>query len=73
MKARKALIAADKALDGWVRSYAPELCLSKYLQESSERVYDAGGTLAYIASVKSLIKDGLRELRKRGRGSKAWK
>ena len=56
---RAALRAADTALTDWVRSYAPEMCYSKYLKESRSRVYEAGGTLAYISGVRQKIVSAL--------------
>lgn len=64
---RDALKAADCALTDWVRSYAPELCDSNHLRESSKRVYEAGGTLAYIAGVRMKIKAALSRARGKGR------
>jgi hypothetical protein len=57
---REALIAADIALTDWVRFYAADHCSKKSVLESSSRVFDAGGTLAYIADVRMKIKTALK-------------
>ena len=60
-----ALCAADTALTDWVRYYAPEQCESKSVGESISRVFALGGTLAYIADTRTIIKAALKEMRKR--------
>lgn len=56
---RELLKRCSAALDDWLRSYAPEFVDKKYLKESSERVYAAGGALAYIADLQAEIRKAL--------------
>ena len=55
-KTKDALLAADLALTDWVRQYAPEHCAKHHVKQTIKRVWDAGGTLAYIAGVRAQIK-----------------
>jgi len=57
---RAALVSADVALTDWVRQYAPEQCNPATVAESTMRLYWAGGTPAYIASVRRKIKLALK-------------
>ncbi len=54
--ARQLLRDLDVALTDWVRQYAPDMCSEKSCKESIKRVWDAGGTLAYIAALRERIR-----------------
>lgn len=47
----KVLSAAETALDDWVNTYASEMCDPDRVAEAMVRIYDNGGTLAYVAQV----------------------
>jgi hypothetical protein len=44
------------ALNDWLHQYASEQCKPEYVAASVKRIYDAGGTLAYIAKLQRKIK-----------------
>ena len=39
------------AVNDWLNTYASDMCAEECVSESRERIFEAGGTLAYIASV----------------------
>jgi hypothetical protein len=51
------LLDLDTALADWVKQYAPEHCGENHVRESAARVWDRGGTLAYIADLRGRIKE----------------
>jgi len=50
--AREALAASIVAIDDWLHCYACEMCDEQYVQATTERIAEQGGTLAYIARVQ---------------------
>lgn len=52
------------ALEDWLHTFAPELCGEPYVSESHQRIYDGGGTLAYIADLRQRVDDALGIKRK---------
>lgn len=47
-----ALEASHIALDDWLHTYAPDECGEEYVQTTRCRIFEAGGTLAYIADLQ---------------------
>lgn len=47
-----ALEASHIALDDWLHTYAPDECGEEYVQTTRGRIFEAGGTLAYIADLQ---------------------
>jgi len=50
------LCQIDIALDDAIVMYASEFCNGKQIEATRKRISEAGGTLAYFASMKELIK-----------------
>jgi hypothetical protein len=57
----EALKAADTALLDWLRCYAADQCGTLDVMISLDRIKEGGGTLAYIANTRELIKEALAE------------
>jgi hypothetical protein len=57
----EALKAADNALLDWLRCYAADQCGTLDVMISLDRIKEQGGTLAYIARTRELIKEALAE------------
>ena len=51
----------SEALDHWLYQYASEQCDRYKVRRSSILIWDAGGTLAYIATLRARIKDALKK------------
>lgn len=43
------LTESTRALDFWARTYAADMCKPEHVQDASKAIWDAGGTLAFIA------------------------
>jgi hypothetical protein len=57
---RMALERSVEAIDDWLNVYASELCHKDRVDDANRRIADAGGTLAYIASVQEQNREALR-------------
>jgi hypothetical protein len=53
------LKAADTALLDWLHCYAADQCATLDVMISRDRIKEQGGTLAYIARTRELIKEAL--------------
>ena len=45
----------DNALLDWLRTYASEECKPEHVAESTQRIFDGGGTLYYIARLRARL------------------
>ncbi len=52
----EALDLANTALEDWFHHYAPDECNEVKVKESSRRIFQAGGTLAYLTDVFAVIR-----------------
>ena len=57
---RKLLRDCSTALDHWLHQYAPEQCYQRHVVETQKAMFDAGGTLAYIARLQQRIRKALK-------------
>lgn len=62
-KMRVLLRRCSLALDDWLHQYASEQCDPAKVMESSTRVYNSGGTLAYLADLQRDIRAALKPAR----------
>ena len=53
---RKLLADLGNALDHWLHQYAPEMCDRKHVAATHRAMIEAGGTLAYIATLRQGIR-----------------
>ncbi len=49
---KEALINSMTALDDWTHVYAPEFCGEDHVAETRDRIWNEGGTLAFIAGTQ---------------------
>lgn len=47
-----ALDASRVAIDDWLNTYAPDECNENRVKEARTRIFENGGTLAYIAQIQ---------------------
>ncbi len=47
-----ALDTSRVAIDDWLNTYAHDMCDEKRVKEARDRIYENGGTLAYIARIQ---------------------
>lgn len=51
------------AIDDWLHTYAPDECMREHVRDTRLRIYDGGGTLAYIAEIQSRNRAAIRSLK----------
>lgn len=57
---REALEQSVIAIDDWLHQYAGEHCNELSVQDTQRRIFQNGGTLAYIADVQSANRAALK-------------
>jgi hypothetical protein len=50
-----ALKRAGQALNDWVVVYASDMCDDATVGQTKRRIWDAGGTLAYVAEINTVL------------------
>jgi hypothetical protein len=63
----KALESSIIAIDDWLHLYAPDICDDIDLAETTHRIENAGGPLAYIAKIQDENRKAITKL-----GRLAW-
>ena len=62
---QKLLADLGNALDHWLHQYAAEMCDRKDVVASQRAMFDAGGTLAYIAELRQRTRTALSKRRRK--------
>lgn len=59
-KSREIIKSAVVALDDWILTYAPEWCDPEHVRTARERIYNNGGTLSYVATLREQLEHVLK-------------
>lgn len=67
---KEAMERSIVAIDDWLHQYASDMCLEDHVKATGRRIFENGGTLAYIADVQEKNRVAIRKLKSGGDSGK---